>query len=133
MGGRRGHEPGRLLSLTATLMLLAQRSTEDPPERREAVQRPRAGLLLRAPRHSSRRMALRHFTLSSSLCAETAGATWEARSEKNMERVRAMISPPSHLYEVSSARAPEGFHIVLRGATNEGFSGGFPFRKSDRL
>ena len=34
--GQRGHEPGRLLSLAATLMLLARRSTEDPPERREA-------------------------------------------------------------------------------------------------
>ena len=44
--GQRGHEPGRLLSLAATLMLLARRSTEDPPERREAVQRPHAGLLL---------------------------------------------------------------------------------------
>jgi len=32
--------------LAATLMLLARRSTEDPPERREAVQRPHAGLLL---------------------------------------------------------------------------------------
>ena len=40
--GQRGHEPGRLLSLAATLMLLARRSTEDPPERREAVQRPHA-------------------------------------------------------------------------------------------
>jgi len=39
--GQRGHEPGRLLSLAATLMLLARRSTEDPPESREAVQRPR--------------------------------------------------------------------------------------------
>ena len=54
--GQRGHEPGRLLSLAATLMLLARRSTEDPPERREAIQRPRAGarlviriLLLRHP------------------------------------------------------------------------------------
>ena len=46
--GQCGHEPGRLLSLAATLMLLARRSTEDPPERREAVQRPRAGLLARA-------------------------------------------------------------------------------------
>ena len=51
VGGRRGHEPGRLLSLAATLMLLARRSTEDPPERREAVQRPHAGLLLWAPHH----------------------------------------------------------------------------------
>ena len=49
--GQRGHEPGRLLSLAATLMLLARRSTEDPPERREAVQRPHAGLLLWAPHH----------------------------------------------------------------------------------
>jgi len=46
VGGRRDHEPGRLLSLAATLMLLARRSTEDPPERREAIQRPHAGLLL---------------------------------------------------------------------------------------
>ena len=46
--GQHGHEPGRLLSLAATLMLLARRSTEDPPERREAVQRPHAGLLARA-------------------------------------------------------------------------------------
>ena len=44
--GQRGHEPGRLLSLAATLMLLARKSTEDPPERHEAIQRPRAGLLL---------------------------------------------------------------------------------------
>ena len=29
-----------------------------------------------------------------------------------MERARAMIAPPSYLYEVSSARAPEGFHSV---------------------
>ena len=49
--GQRGHEPGRLLSLAATLMLLARRSTEDPPERREAIQRPHAGLLLWAPHH----------------------------------------------------------------------------------
>ena len=49
--GQRGHEPGRLLSLAATLMLLARRSTEDPPERREAVQRSHAGLLLWAPHH----------------------------------------------------------------------------------
>ena len=64
------------------------------------------------PRHSSRRMALRHFALSSSLYAETIGATWEVRSENNMERARAMITPPSYLYEVSSARAREGFHSV---------------------
>ena len=107
--GQRGHEPGRLLSLAATLMLLARRSTEDPPERREAVQRPRAGLLLRAPRHSSRRMALRYFTLSSSFCAETIGGAWEVRLEKNMERVRAMVSISFYLYEVGSARAPKGF------------------------
>ena len=107
--GQRGHEPGRLLSLAATLMLLARRSTEDPPERREAVQRPRAGLLLRAPHHSSRRMALRYFTLSSSLCAETIGGAWEVRLEKNMERVRAMVSISFYLYEVGSARAPKGF------------------------
>ena len=49
MGGRRGHEPGRLLCLAATLMLLARRSTEDPPERREAVQRPHALLVLGKP------------------------------------------------------------------------------------
>ena len=109
VGGRRGHEPGRLLSLAATLMLLARRSTEDPPERREAIQRPRAGLLLRAPHHSSRRMALRYFTLSSSLCAETIGGAWEVRLEKNMERVRAMVSISFYLYEVGSARAPKGF------------------------
>ena len=107
--GQRGHEPGRLLSLAATLMLLARRSTEDPPERREAIQRPRAGLLLRAPHHSSRRMALRYFTLSSSLCAETIGGAWEVRLEKNMERVRAMVSISFYLYEVGSARAPKGF------------------------
>ena len=109
VGGRRGHEPGRLLSLAATLMLLARRSTEDPPERREAIQRPHAGLLLRAPHHSSRRMALRYFTLSSSLCAETIGGAWEVRLEKNMERVRAMVSISFYLYEVGSARAPKGF------------------------
>ena len=109
VGGRRDHEPGRLQSLAATLMLLARRSTEDPPERREAVQRPRAGLLLRAPHHSSRRMALRYFTLSSSLCAETIGGAWEVRLEKNMERVRAMVSISFYLYEVGSARAPKGF------------------------
>ena len=107
--GRRGHEPGRLLSLAATLMLLARRSTEDPPERREAIQRPHAGLLLRALHHSSRRMALRYFTLSSSLCAETIGGAWEVRLEKNMERVRAMVSISFYLYEVGSARAPKGF------------------------
>ena len=107
--GQCGHEPGRLLSLAATLMLLARRSTEDPPERREAVQRPRAGLLLRAPHHSSQRMALRYFTLSSSLCAETIGGAWEVRLEKNMERVRAMASISFYLYEVGSARAPKGF------------------------
>ena len=88
---------------------VARRSTEDPPERREAVQRPRAGLLLRAPHHSSRRMALRYFTLSSSLCAETIGGAWEVRLEKNMERVRAMVSISFYLYEVGSARAPKGF------------------------
>ena len=107
--GQRGHEPGRLLSLAATLMLLARRSTEDPPERREAIQRPHAGLLLRAPHHSSRRMALRYFTLSSSLCAETIGGAWEVRLEKNMERVRAMLGISFYLYEVGSARAPKGF------------------------
>ena len=127
VGGRRGHEPGRLLSLAATLMLLARRSTEDPPERREAIQRPRAGLLLRAPHHSSRRMALRYFTLSSSLCAETIGAAWEVRSENNMERVRAMIAPPSYLYEVSSARAPEGFHSVKEEPQRKDFQVDFPF------
>ena len=107
--GQRGHEPGRLLSLAATLMLLARRSTEDPPERREAVQRPHAGLLLWAPHHSSRRMALRYFTLSSSLCAETIVGAWEVRLEKNMERVRAMLGISFYLYEVGSARAPKGF------------------------
>ena len=65
--------------------------------------------LLRAPRHSSRRMALRYFTLSSSLCAETIGGAWEVRLEKNMERVRAMVSISFYLYEVGSARAPKGF------------------------
>ena len=90
-------------------MLLARRSTEDPPERREAVQRPHAGLLLRALHHSSRRMALRYFTLSSSLCAETIGGAWEVRLEKNMERVRAMLGISFYLYEVGSARAPKGF------------------------
>ncbi len=90
-------------------MLLARRSTEDPPERREAIQRPRAGLLLRAPHHSSRRMALRYFTLSSSLCAETIGGAWDVMLEKNMERVRAMVSISFCLYEVGSARAPKGF------------------------
>ena len=43
---------------------------------------PHAGLLLRALHHSSRRMALRYFTLSSSLCAETIGGAWEVRLEK---------------------------------------------------
>ena len=66
-------------------------------------------LLLRAPHHSSRRMALRYFTLSSSLCAETIGGAWEVRLEKNMERVRAMVSISFYLYEVGSARAPKGF------------------------
>ena len=88
-------------------MLLARRSTEDPPERREAVQRPHAGLLL--ARASPARMALRYFTLSSSLCAETIGGAWEVRLEKNMERVRAMVSISFYLYEVGSARAPKGF------------------------
>ena len=89
-------------------MLLARRSTEDPPERREAIQRPHAGLLLRAPHHSSRRMALHYFTLSSSLCAETIVGAWEVRLEKNMERVRAMLGISFYLYEVGSARAPKG-------------------------
>ena len=57
-------------------------------------------LLLWAPHHSSRRMALRYFTLSSSLCAETIGGAWEVRLEKNMERVRAMVSISFYLYEV---------------------------------
>ena len=47
--GQRGHQPGRLLSLAVTMMLLARRSAEESPGRREAVQRPNAGLLLRAP------------------------------------------------------------------------------------
>ena len=106
------------------MMLLARRSTGESPGGREAVQRPNA---LRAPRHSSRRMALRHFTLSSSLCAETIGATWEVRSENNMERVRAMIAPPSYLYEVSSARAPEGFHSVKEEPQRKDFQVDFPF------
>ena len=72
-------------------------------------------------------MALRHFTLSSSLCAETIGATWEVRSENNMERVRAMIAPPSYLYEVSSARAPEGFHSVKEEPQRKDFQVDFPF------
>ena len=54
-------------------------------------------------------MALRYFTLSSSLCAETIGGAWEVRLEKNMERVRAMVSISFYLYEVGSARAPKGF------------------------
>ena len=106
--GQRRHEPDRLLSLASTLMLLARRSTEGPQGRREASHRPRAGLL-RAPHHSSQRMALRYFTLSSSLCAETIGGAWEVRLEKNMERVRAMVSISFYLYEVGSARAPKGF------------------------
>ena len=72
-------------------------------------------------------MALRHFTLSSSLCAETIGAAWEVRSENNMERVRAMIAPPSYLYEVSSARAPEGFHSVKEEPQRKDFQVDFPF------
>ena len=109
MGEQRGHEPGRLLPRAAAMMILARRSTEEPPEGRGFLDPPRAGLLLRAPRHSSRRMALRHFTLSSSLCAETIGGAWEVRLEKNMERVRAMVSISFYLYEVGSARAPKGF------------------------
>ena len=66
-------------------------------------------------------------TLSSSLCAETIGATWEVRSENNMERVRAMIAPPSYLYEVSSARAPEGFHSVKEEPQRKDFQVDFPF------
>ena len=54
-------------------------------------------------------MALRYFTLSSSLCAETIVGAWEVRLEKNMERVRAMVSISFYLYEVGSARAPKGF------------------------
>ena len=53
-------------------------------------------------------MALRYFTLSSSLCAETIVGAWEVRLEKNMERVRAMVSISFYLYEVGSARAPKG-------------------------
>ena len=68
-----------------------------------------------------------HFTLSSSLCTETIGATWEVRSENNMERVRAMIAPPSYLYEVSSARAPEGFHSVKEEPQRKDFQVDFPF------
>ena len=54
-------------------------------------------------------MALRYFTLSSSLCAETIGGAWEVRLEKNTERVRAMLGISFYLYEVGSARAPKGF------------------------
>ena len=54
-------------------------------------------------------MALRYFTLSSSLCAETIVGAWEVRLEKNMERVRAMLGISFYLYEVGSARAPKGF------------------------
>ena len=46
--GQRGHQPGRLLSSAATMMLLARRSAEESPGGREAVQRPNAGLLGRA-------------------------------------------------------------------------------------
>ena len=55
------------------------------------------------------------------------GATWEVRSENNMERVRAMIAPPSYLYEVSSARAPEGFHSVKEEPQRKDFQVDFPF------
>ena len=65
--------------------------------------------------------------MTSSLCAETIGATWEVRSENNMERVRAMIAPPSYLYEVSSARAPEGFHSVKEEPQRKDFQVDFPF------
>ena len=62
-------------------------------------------------------MALRYFTLSSSLCAETIGGAWEVRLEKNMERVRAMVSISFYLYEVGSARAPKGFPWWTAGMT----------------
>ena len=44
-----------------------------------------------------------------------------------MERVRAMIAPPSYLYEVSSARAPEGFHSVKEEPQRKDFQVDFPF------
>ena len=75
------------------------RGRSTPPRRPAAVGAPSL----------SRRMALRYFTLSSSLCAETIGGAWEVRLEKNMERVRAMVSISFYLYEVGSARAPKGF------------------------
>ena len=60
-------------------------------------------------------MALRYFTLSSSLCAEIIGGAWEVRLEKNMERARAMLGISFYLYEVGSARAPKGFPWWILG------------------
>ena len=62
-------------------------------------------------------MALRYFTLSSSLCAETIVGAWEVRLETNMERVRAMLGISFYLYEVGSARAPKGFPWWTAGMT----------------
>ena len=38
-----------------------------------------------------------------------------------------MIAPPSYLYEVSSARAPEGFHSVKEEPQRKDFQVDFPF------
>ena len=40
-----------------------------------------------------------------------------------------MIAPPSYLYEVSSARAPEGFHSVKEEPQRKDFQVDFPFSK----
>jgi len=43
VGERRGHEPGRLLSRAAAMMILARRSTEEPPEGRGFLDPPAPG------------------------------------------------------------------------------------------
>ena len=80
-------------------------------------------------------MALRYFTLSSSLCAETIVGAWEVRLEKNMERVRAMLGISFYLYEVGSAGA-EGLPMAIvrsfqsdRGIDQEAERGEIRFRK----
>ena len=44
-----------------------------------------------------------------------------------------MIAPPSYLYEVSSARAPEGFHSVKEEPQRKDFQVDFPFENPTGL
>ena len=43
VGEQRGHEPDRLLSRAAAMMILARRSTEEPPEGRGFLETPAPG------------------------------------------------------------------------------------------